>query len=110
MRGVPFLAKAQEKGISDRPLRVGTVQTQSASLEMATRPNRVILGEPVTFTITKTNLLPSDLEWSVRDILSESVEFVSAALSRGLVPYWKVLTSYHVIWGPSRTGSRRPWT
>ena len=68
-------------------LMVGTVQAQSASLEMAARSDRVTLGEPVTFTITKTNLLPSDLEWSVRDILPQSVEFVSAAPSRGHVPY-----------------------
>ncbi len=33
--------------------------------------------------ITKTNLLPSDLEWSVRDHLPESMEFVSATPSQG---------------------------
>ena len=37
----------------------------------------------MTFTITKTNLLPSDLEWSVRDILPESMEFVSVTSSQG---------------------------
>jgi hypothetical protein len=56
---------------------------QSASLRMTARPDRVILGEPVTFIITKTKLLPSDLEWSVKGILSESVKFVSAASSQG---------------------------
>ncbi len=33
--------------------------------------------------MTKTELLSSDLEWSVRDILPESVEFVSGASSQG---------------------------
>lgn len=56
---------------------------QSASLKMTARPGRAVLGEPVTFTITKTNMLPSDLAWSVRDILPESVEFISATYSQG---------------------------
>lgn len=64
-------------------LMASTVQTQSASLEMAACPDRITLGEPVAFIITKTNLLPSDLEWSVKDIPAESVEFVSAAPSQG---------------------------
>ncbi len=35
-------------------------QAQSASLEMVANSNRVVLGEPVTFTITKTDpLLPT---------------------------------------------------
>jgi hypothetical protein len=41
---------------------------------MTARPDRITLGEPVTFIITKINLLPSDLEWSVKDILWKSVE------------------------------------
>jgi hypothetical protein len=49
-------------------LMASMVQTHRAFLEMAARPDRVTLGEPVTFTIRKTNLLPSDLEWSVKDI------------------------------------------
>lgn len=64
-------------------LTAGTVSAQSASLEMTVYPDRVVLGEPVTFIITKTNMLPSDLAWSVRDILPESVEFVSATSSQG---------------------------
>ncbi len=64
-------------------LTTGAASAQSASLEMTAHPDRIVLGEPVTFTITKTNLLPSDLEWSVRDILPESVEFVSATSSQG---------------------------
>ena len=35
-------------------------QAQSESLEMTADPDRVVLGETVTFTITKTNPLPSD--------------------------------------------------
>lgn len=50
---------------------------------MAAHLDRVVLVEPVTFTITKTNPLPSDLEWSVRALLQESVEFVSATSSQG---------------------------
>lgn len=64
-------------------LTAGTASAQSASLEMTAHPDRAVLGEPVTFTITKTNTLPSDLAWSVRDILPESVEFVSATSSQG---------------------------
>ena len=64
-------------------LTAGTAQAQSVSLKMTATPDRVVLGEPVTFTITKTNLLPSDLEWSVRDILPESMEFVSVTSSQG---------------------------
>jgi uncharacterized repeat protein (TIGR01451 family) len=40
-------------------------------------------GEPASFTITKTNLAPSDLEWSVRDFLPANTEFVSATSSQG---------------------------
>ena len=43
-------------------LAAGPVQAQSASLEMTAAPERLVPGEPVTFTITKTNLVPSDLE------------------------------------------------
>ncbi len=63
-------------------------QAQSASLEMAANSKRVVIGEPVTFTITKTNPLPSDhpqagRDWIVRDFLSAGVEFVSATPSKG---------------------------
>ncbi len=44
---------------------------------------RVPVGEPVTFTITKTNTLPEDRDWSVRDHLPAGVEFVSAVPSQG---------------------------
>ena len=52
-------------------------------LAMTADPVSVAVGEPVTFTIGKTNVLPSDLEWSVRDHLPESMEFVSATSSQG---------------------------
>jgi uncharacterized repeat protein (TIGR01451 family) len=63
-------------------------QAQSASLEMTADSDRVVLGEPATFTITKTNPLPSDhpqagCDWIVRDFLPAGVEFVSAAPSQG---------------------------
>jgi uncharacterized repeat protein (TIGR01451 family) len=63
-------------------------QTRSASLEMAASSNRAALGEPVTFTITKTNPLLSDhpqagRDWIVRDFLPAGVEFVSAIPSQG---------------------------
>jgi uncharacterized repeat protein (TIGR01451 family) len=63
-------------------------QTRSASLDMAVSSNRVVLGEPVTFTITKTNPLLSDhpqagRDWIVRDFLPAGVEFVSAIPSQG---------------------------
>lgn len=64
-------------------LAAGTAQAQSASLEMTATPERIVPGEPVTFTITKTNLVPSDLEWSIRDYLPASTEFVSATPSQG---------------------------
>lgn len=50
---------------------------------MTVDPGSVAVGEPVTFTIEKTNVLPSDLEWSVRDHLPTSMEFVSATPSQG---------------------------
>ena len=52
-------------------------------LFMTADPGSVAVGEPVTFTIGKTNVLPSDLEWSVRDHLPASMEFVSASSSQG---------------------------
>lgn len=66
-------------------LEAGTAQAQvqSASLEMAASSDRVVLGEPVAFTITKTNLLPFDRDWSVRDFLPASMEFASATPSQG---------------------------
>jgi hypothetical protein len=58
-------------------------QAQSASLEMAAHSERVVLGEPVTFTITQTNPLPFDRpqarrDWIVRSFLPEGIEFVWA--------------------------------
>lgn len=63
-------------------------QTQSASLEMTADSDRVVLGETITFTITKTNPLPSDhpqagRDWIVRDFLPAGVEFISATPSQG---------------------------
>jgi uncharacterized repeat protein (TIGR01451 family) len=63
-------------------------QTQSASLEMTADSDRVVLGETITFTITKTNPLPSDHPQAgrdsiVRDFLPAGVEFVSATPSQG---------------------------
>ncbi len=63
-------------------------QAQSGSLEMVADSNRVVLGEPVTFTITKTNSLPSDhpqagRDWIVRDFLPAGVELVSATPNQG---------------------------
>lgn len=63
-------------------------QAQSASLEMAADSNKVGLGEPVTFTITKTNPLPPDhpqvgRDWIVRDFLPAGVELISATPSQG---------------------------
>ncbi len=63
-------------------------QAQSGSLEMAADSDRVVLGEPVTFTITKTNSLPSDhpqagRDWIVRNFLPTGVKLVSATPSQG---------------------------
>ena len=58
-------------------------QVQNSSLGMTASLDRVAVGEPVTFTITKTNVLPSDQDWSVRDHLPTGVEFVSATSSQG---------------------------
>ena len=44
---------------------------------------RVAVGEPITFTITKTNFLPSDRDWSVRYFLPAGVKFDSADSSQG---------------------------
>jgi uncharacterized repeat protein (TIGR01451 family) len=49
---------------------------------MTASSDRVVLGKPVAFTITKTNLLPFDRDWSVRDFLPASMEFVSATSSQ----------------------------
>jgi uncharacterized repeat protein (TIGR01451 family) len=63
-------------------------QAQSASLEIADDSNTIVLGGPVTFTIKKSNPLPSDhpqagRDWIVRDFLPAGVEFVSATPSQG---------------------------
>ncbi len=63
-------------------------QTQSASLEMTADSDRVVLGETITFTITKTNPLPSDhpqagRDWIVRDFLPAGVELVSTTPNQG---------------------------
>jgi uncharacterized repeat protein (TIGR01451 family) len=49
---------------------------------MMADPGSVAVGEPITFTIGKTNVLPSDLEWSVGDHLPAIMEFVSATPSQ----------------------------
>lgn len=64
-------------------LAVGTAQAQGSSLIMTSDPPEVAVGEPVTLTITKTNRLPSDHDWQVRDFLPTGMEFVSATSSQG---------------------------
>ena len=69
-------------------LAVGTAQAQDSSLTMTAEPPEVTVGEPVTLTITKTNNLPSDHDWQVRDFLPTGVEFASATSSQGsCAPY-----------------------
>lgn len=58
-------------------------QIQNTSLSMTATPQSVIVGDPVTFTITKTNPLPNDQDWSVRDHLPASMEFGSGNSSQG---------------------------
>ena len=63
-------------------------QVQSASLEMMADSDRVALGEPITFSFTKTNPLPLDHpqaghDWIVRDFLPAGVESISATPSQG---------------------------
>ena len=58
-------------------------QGQPLPLFMMANPQSVALGEPVTFNVAATNLLPSDLDYSVRDHLPEGLQFVSATLSQG---------------------------
>jgi uncharacterized repeat protein (TIGR01451 family) len=55
----------------------------NAGLDQTASSYRVPVGEPVTFTITKTNTLPDDRDWSVRDHLPAGVEFGSAVPSQG---------------------------
>jgi uncharacterized repeat protein (TIGR01451 family) len=62
---------------------VGTAQAQSSSLTMTADPPEVAVGEPVTLTITKTNNLPSEHKWQVRNFLPTGMEFVSATSSQG---------------------------
>jgi uncharacterized repeat protein (TIGR01451 family) len=50
---------------------------------MTADPGNVSVGEHVTFTLGKTNILSSDLEWSVKDHLPTSMENVSATPSQG---------------------------
>jgi uncharacterized repeat protein (TIGR01451 family) len=56
---------------------------QNAPLDMTANRYNVAVGDPVTFTITKKNVLPSDQDWSVRDHLPAGLEFVSANSSQG---------------------------
>jgi uncharacterized repeat protein (TIGR01451 family) len=58
-------------------------QGQRLPLFMIANPQSVALGEPVTFTIAAANVLPSDLDLSVRDHLPAGLEFVSASPSQG---------------------------
>lgn len=58
-------------------------QLQNDSLSMTASFPTVAVGEPVTFNITKTNLMPTDQDWSVRDHLPASMEFVSATSNQG---------------------------
>lgn len=58
-------------------------QLENPALIMTASPETVGVGEPVTFIITKTNLLPNDQDWSVRDHLPASLQFVSATPSQG---------------------------
>ncbi len=55
----------------------------NAGLDQVASSYTVPVGEPVTFTITKTNTLPDDRDWSVRDHLPADVEFGSAVPSQG---------------------------
>ena len=59
----------------------------SPPLAMTAKPDRVALGEPVTFTVGKTNVLPSEGDWSVRDHLPAGLEFVSATSSQGICDF-----------------------
>ena len=72
-------------GITIAVLAAGMAQAQvqNASLEMTANSDTAAVGEPLTFTITKTNLLPNDFTWYVRDFLPAGVEFVSATSSQG---------------------------
>ncbi len=45
--------------------------------------DNVAVGEPVTFTVGKTNVLPTGHDWSVRDHLPAGMKFVSATSSQG---------------------------
>jgi hypothetical protein len=64
-------------------LAASTAQAQSASLEMTAAPERIVPGEPVTFTITKTNLVPSDLEWSISHFCRRARSSYRRPLARG---------------------------
>lgn len=76
---IAVLAAAPAQACACAPLG----QIQNTSLSMTATPQSVIVGDPVTFTITKTNPLPNDLDWSVRDHLPASMEFVSSTSSQG---------------------------
>jgi uncharacterized repeat protein (TIGR01451 family) len=75
--GVLFAAPAQACACSTPALIL------NAGLDQTASSYRVPVGEPVTFTITKTNTLPDAQDWSVRDYLPTGVEFVSAVPSQG---------------------------
>jgi len=78
----------------------GAVMAQSASREM-TAHDRLFCGEPVTFTITKTNCLPTrngKVRGHCRRAWSSSRDF-----SQGR-PFLEDRTSSSAIWGSFRSG------
>ena len=66
-------------------LAAGAAQAQvsRSPLEMTASLDEVAVGEPLTFTITKNNDIPSAVDYIVRDFLPEGMELVSATSSQG---------------------------